>query len=476
MEHEDVLLGTSGEQAGTGAAIAAQTPSSNQIPTMDDYLNADMGLPTLSRGEVREGTIMRVTQSEILVDIGYKSEGIITGKELERIDQAVRSQLQEGQQVLVYVVVPEDRNGNILLSLARAQEEQDWRDAEQLFQSQEVYEGVVAGFNKGGLLVKIGKVRGFIPASQLHPSRRKKTGSESPEERWAAMVGEAVHVKVIEVDRGRNRLILSERAAMKEWRESQKDRLLAELKEGDVRKGTVISLTEFGAFIDLGGADGLVHLSEISWKRVAHPKEVLRVGQEVEAYVLNVDRERKRIGLSLRRLESDPWSTVTSRYRIGQLVEGTITKLAKFGAFARLANDPEIEGLVHISELSDGHIQHPREAVHEGQVVTLRIIRIDPDKRRMGLSLKGVASAKYADTDWQQSDTAPAEALDQADVELLSGVVEDKGRTRRQSVTRAGKDKDDDDEEEEKYEEYEDEDYEDYEDLEDNYEGDDEQG
>lgn len=466
MDHQDVLLDASSEQA--SAAAAAQT-SSQSAPTMDDYLNGDMGLPTLSRGEVREGVIMRVTPNEILVDIGYKSEGIITGKELERIDPAVRGQLREGQPLLVYVVVPEDRNGNILLSLARAQEEQDWRDAEQLLQSQEVYEGVVAGFNKGGLLVKIGKVRGFVPASQLHPSRRKKGGApESSEERWAAMIGETVHVKVIEVDRGRNRLILSERAAMKEWRESQKDRLLGELKEGDVRKGTVISLTDFGAFIDLGGADGLVHLSEISWKRVAHPKEVLHVGQEVEAYVLNVDRERKRIGLSLRRLEADPWSTVTTRYRIGQLVEGTITKLAKFGAFARLANDPEIEGLIHISELSDGHIQHPREAVQEGQVVTLRIIRIDSDKRRMGLSMKGVSSAKYADSDWEQGEDVP-EVLHPADVAALSSVAEEKGRTRRESVKRAtGKDDDAGDEADDEY----DEDV----DLEDDYEDDDEGG
>ncbi len=456
MEHQDVLLDEPAGQAGTGAADAAQTPAS-QSPTMDDYLNADLGLPTLSRGEVRHGTIMRVTPSEILVDIGYKSEGIITGKELERIDPAVRAELTEGQELLVYVVSPEDRNGNILLSLARAQEEQDWRDAEQLLQSQEVYKGTVAGFNKGGLLVKIGKVRGFVPASQLHPSRRKRAGGDSPEERWGSMIGETVQVKVVEVDRSRNRLILSERAAMKEWRESQKERLLTELKEGDVRKGVVISLTDFGAFIDLGGADGLVHLSEISWKRVAHPKELLHVGQEVEAYVLNVDRERKRIGLSLRRLEADPWSTLATRYRIGQLVEGTITKLAKFGAFARLANDPEIEGLIHISELSDGHIQHPREVVHEGQVVTLRIIRIDADKRRLGLSLKGVASAKYADSDWQPSSAAPGEAaapepeiIDPADVPL-PGMAEEKGRIRRESVIRAtgvGKGSDDDDEEE----------------------------
>jgi small subunit ribosomal protein S1 len=432
MEHQDVLLGAGAEQGSLGAP-GAQTPPT-QLTTMADYLDSDLAMPALTRGEVRRGIIMRVAPGEVLVDIGFKSEGVIAGKELERIDPALRSQLREGEELLVYVVSPEDRNGNILLSLARAQEEQDWHEAEELLQSQAVYHGTVAGYNKGGLLVKIGKVRGFVPASQLHPSRRKR-GDEAPEERWAAMVGEAVQVKVIEVDRGRNRLILSERAAMKEWRESQKERLLAELKEGDVRKGTVISLTDFGAFVDLGGADGLVHLSELSWKRVSHPKDLLRVGQEVEAYVLHVDHERKRIGLSLRRLESDPWSSVDRRYRIGQLVEGTITKLAKFGAFARLSDDPEIEGLIHISELSEGHIQHPREAVNESQVVTLRIIRIDVDKRRMGLSLKGVASASYADSDWRAEGEAEEPGIDPAAALPVPG--EGRGRTRRESVIRA---------------------------------------
>lgn len=447
MEHQDAVLEQPAGQAGSSMSNAEST--SEPSPSMSDYLNAELDLPKLQRGEVRHGTIMRVTPTEILVDIGHKSEGVIAGRELERIDAALREQLIEGREITVTVLNPEDRNGNVVLSMARAQEDQDWREAEQLLANQEVYQGTVAGFNKGGLLVKIGKVRGFVPASQLHPGRRKRGEGAVQDEHWGATLGEAVQVKVIEVDRARNRLILSERAAMKEWRESQKDRLLAELQEGDVRTGTVISLTDFGAFVDLGGADGLVHLSEMSWKRVNHPKEVLQVGQEVSAYVLSVDRERKRIGLSLRRLESDPWSTVHERYRIGQLVEGTITKLAKFGAFARLKDDPEIKGLIHISELSDGHVQHPREAVHEGQLVTLRVVRIDADKRRIGLTLKGVSSARYADSDWDAPEPGAdvsAEVIDPGDVALLSSMAEEKGRTRRQSVTR-GATKDLDEEE-----------------------------
>src|SRR5579859_6021540 len=378
-----------------------QEPTTPEANPMSALLDSDYGLSLPTRGEIREGVVARITPSEILVDVGAKSEGVIVGRELDSLDETTRKGLATGQKILVYVMDPEDRNGNIVLSLTRAREEQDWRDAETLLASQDVYSGSVAGFNKGGLIVKLGNVRGFVPASQLDPSRRRPEG-DTPEQKWARMVGEPMQVKVIEVDRGRNRLILSERAAAKESREAQKDRLLTEIKAGDVRKGHVISLAEFGAFVDIGGADGLVHLSELSWKHITHPNEVLHVGQEVEVVVLNVDHERKRIGLSLKRREDDPWTLIQRKYQIGQLITGTITKLAKFGAFARVEGEDEIEGLIHVSELSDGHIEHPREVVNEGQTLTLRVIKIEPDKRRMGLSLKRVASAEYADTDWEQ--------------------------------------------------------------------------
>jgi len=377
-------------------------------------LDSDYGLHMPSRGEIREGVIARVTNSEVLVDVGAKSEGVINGRELDSLDPQTRGSLAAGQTVLVYVLDPEDRNGNVVLSLTRAREEQDWRDAESLLASQDVYSSSVAGFNKGGLIVKLGNVRGFVPASQLGPTRRRRAEGDTPEQKWARMVGEPMQVKVIEVDRSRNRLILSERAAAKESREAQKDRLLAEIKAGDVRTGHVISLAEFGAFVDIGGADGLVHLSELSWKHITHPNEVLRVGQEVEVVVLNVDHDRKRIGLSLKRREDDPWTVIQKKYQIGQLVKGTITKLAKFGAFARVEGEDEIEGLIHVSELADGHIEHPREVVTEGQPLTLRVLKIDADKRRMGLSLKRVSSADYEDVDWE---TVAATAPDLDEVE-----------------------------------------------------------
>jgi small subunit ribosomal protein S1 len=359
------------------------------------------GMNMLNRGEIRDGIIARITPSEILVDVGAKSEGIISGKELEAIDQPTRKSFTVGQEIPVYVIDPEDRNGNPILSYVRAREEKDWQTAEKLLQSQEVYASSIAGYNKGGIIVKIGNVRGFIPASQVSAQRRRRTeGIEAPEQKWGKMIGEAVQVKVIEVDRNRNRLILSERAASKETREMQKEKLLAEIKPGDVRTGHVISLADFGAFVDIGGADGLVHLSEISWKRVNHPKEVLQVGQEVEVEVLNVDPVKKRIGLSIKRREADPWTLMQRKYQIGQLLQATITKLTKFGAFARIEGEDDVEGLIHVSELADGHVDHPKHVVSEGQQVTLRVLKIDPDKRRIGLSLKRAASAEYADADW----------------------------------------------------------------------------
>ncbi len=377
--------------------------SAPNVHPMQSLLDSDKSMNMPQRGEIREGVIARITPTEILVDVGAKSEGIITGRELDTLDEGTRTGLAVGQAVSVYIMDPEDRSGNIVLSLTRAREEKDWRQAEELLGSQEVYSGVIAGFNKGGLIVKLGNVRGFIPASQLSAARRRRSeGGETPEQKWGRMIGETSQVKVIEVDRSRNRLILSERAAAKETREAQKEQLLAEIKPGDVRKGHVISLAEFGAFVDIGGADGLVHLSELSWRRVAHPNEVLKVGQEVEVTVLNVDRDRKRIGLSMKRREEDPWLIIKQKYKPGQLVSGTITKLTKFGAFARIEGEEDLEGLIHISELSEGHIDHPREAVSEGQTVTLRVVKVDPEKRRMGLSLKRVSSAEYAEADWDQ--------------------------------------------------------------------------
>ncbi|MEJ5202137.1 MAG: S1 RNA-binding domain-containing protein [Anaerolineales bacterium] len=351
------------------------------------------------QGEIREGVIASMSPGQILVSIGAKSEGMISGKEYEMIPQNELAALQVGQKIPVYIVNPEDQNGNVVLSYVRAREEVGWKQVEDLMASKQSYHSTIIGYNKGGLIVSIGGLRGFVPASQVSLSRRAAMSGDTPEERWGKMVGEEIDVCVIEVDRERHRLILSERAASTETRETLKDRVIEELQEGDVRVGRVTSLAEFGAFVNISGADGLVHLSEISWDRIQHPSEVLQVGQEVKVKVISIDREKRRIGLSIRQLQEDPWTSRTSKYQVGQLVEATITRLTKFGAFARLEED--LEGLIHISEISEKHIEHPKEVLKEGDVVTLRVIKIDPQNRRIGLSLRRVDSMAYADLDWQ---------------------------------------------------------------------------
>lgn len=357
-------------------------------------------IKTLKRGEIIEGTVTATSPTAVMVDIGIKTEGIIPGRELERMGRETIDLLKPGASIPVYVVNPSDHNGDVILSVNRALEELDWQKAEEYKHTQQVYQSRVAGYNKGGLIVRFGRVRGFVPQSQLSGDRRQGMAGETPEERWGGMVNEPITVKVMEVDRSRNRLILSERTASKEVRESRKEALINELHVGEVRTGRVVSLVDFGAFVDIGGAEGLIHLTELSWKHVTHPRDVLSVGQRVKVEVISVDRENKRIGLSLKRQEADPWDLVATTYSEGQLVQGLITKLTKFGAFARLVDLPEIEGLIHISEMSDQRVNHPREVVNEGETVTLRVVKLDIENRRLGLSLKRVNSAEYLDQDW----------------------------------------------------------------------------
>lgn len=382
---------------GQGTADEGNSSETNN-ESMESLMGAeDSGLEFPNAGEIRTGVVASISPTQILVSVGAKSEGVITGRELDQIPPAEREAFEVGQEIHVYVVNPEDQNGNIVLSYTRAQEQMGWERVEKMIETAEGYEGTVEGYNKGGLIVGVYGLRGFIPASQISLARRNASQGETPEQRWAKMIGEPISVRVIEVDRARRRLILSERAASPESRQSLKERVIEELQEGEVRTGRVTSLADFGAFVNINGADGLVHLSEISWDRIQHPSEVLEVGQEVQVKVINVDREKKRIGLSIRALQQDPWRERVGKFKVGQLVEGVITRLTKFGAFARLEGD--IEGLIHISEISDDRIEHPRERLKEGEVVTLRIIRIDLDQRRIGLSLRKVDSAQFADQD-----------------------------------------------------------------------------
>ena len=376
-------------------------------PSMDDHPMAqlleefdDSYVNQPQTGDIRHGVVVDKRAGELLVDIGYKSEGIVTGREVDRLEDEFR-EMTIGDEVPVYVM-REDREGNLLLSISRARAESDWKHAEELLESQDMFTGSVSGFNRGGVIVKIGQVRGFVPASQLSSESQSLQITEGePDNRWMKLMDAELRMKVIDLDRRRNRLILSERVAIREWRREQKEKLLESLEENSVCEGTVSSLADFGAFVNLGGADGLIHLSELSWGRISHPSEVVSIGQKIKVMVLNVERERKRIGLSLRRLLPEPWETVPDRYEVGQIVRGLITKIVHFGAFARLEDD-SIEGLIHISELTEKRINHPSEVVSEGQEIELRIIRIDTEKRRMGLSLKQVAPEEESvEFDWE---------------------------------------------------------------------------
>lgn len=378
--------------------------------SMESLLEQEgLGLDFPKQGEVRTGVIASIGESEVLVSIGTKSEGVISARELDQLDDDERAEFALGNEVLVYVVNPEGPNGIVQLSYLRALEERDWKRAEELLESGDSFDSKIIGFNKGGLLVPLGRLRGFVPGSQVSVVRRMDGLGNTPEQRWGEMVGDEITAQVIEVDRERRRLILSERAALQETRETLKERLLDELQEGDVRTGRVTSLADFGAFVNIDGADGLVHLSEISWEHIDHPKEVLKVGEEVDVRVINIDHERKRIGLSIRQLQPDPWVEQVEELEEGQLVQGTITHLTKFGAFARL--DEELEGLIHISELSEQRVAHPKEVVREGDVVTLRVIKIEPDRHRIGLSLRKVDSPRYSDFDWK---TTLAEVVEES--------------------------------------------------------------
>ena len=393
---------------------------------MAEMLERYLSCQRLEHGQIVPGTVVHVSPNEVLVDIGAKCEGIVPERELERMPPAERDGIHVGDEVLVYIVNPEDTNGNIILSLSRAQVARDWREARRLFESEEIIERKVVGYNRGGVIVHLGKVRGFVPGSQLASTRVADRSAAGPggEERWAALVGETLKLKIIEVDQQRNRLILSERAALRDWHKAQRERLLSELTEGEVRRGRVINLADFGAFIDLGGIDGLVHLSELSQKRVTHPREVVEIGQEVEVYVLRVDRERGRVALSLKRLQPDPWASVEERYQEGQLVEGVITRLTKWGAFASIVGDEAIEGLIHISELDAGPVVHPRDVVQPGQVVTLRVIGVDAPRHRLALSLKQAAQGEFMGQDWQEVLAAEQPEAESPLSAALSEVVE----------------------------------------------------
>ncbi|MCY3779660.1 MAG: S1 RNA-binding domain-containing protein [Chloroflexi bacterium] len=332
------------------------------------------------RGEIREATILQIDEREIIVDLGAKQDGIVPSQDLERMDEAFRESLTTGASVPVYVVNPRDQNDNLIVSINMGLQRYDWEKARELLSSQDAVDVKVSGYNKGGALVRWNRLEGFIPSSHLVSTNL----SVDRKEAMTQLIGNVLNVKVIEVDQDRRRLIFSEREAQKEWRARRKAKLLAELNVGDVVNGVVTGLRDFGAFVNIGGADGLIHVSELAWHRVDHPRDILHIGEEIEVYVLNLDRQTNRIALSRKRLLSDPWDDAQYRYHEGQLVAGYVTNVVDFGAFVALEDG--LEGLLHLSEMGDGALKEPYSYVQKGDHLSLRISHLEPEKRRVGFT------------------------------------------------------------------------------------------
>ncbi len=352
-----------------------------------DLLEQSFEMDQVKRGDIREAEILEIRDNEIVVDLGVKRDGFVASQDIERLDPQFLKSLNVGDHIPVYILNPNDRDGNLLVSINLGLEGQDWLRAQQLLESGEVVEAEVIGYNRGGLLVRFGRLEGFVPSSHAVDLQQGLRGQER-REAMDDLIGQNVGVKVVEVNQGRRRLILSQREAQREWRGKQKERLLTNLKVGDVVAGRVTGIRDFGVFVDIGGADGLIHVSEMAWHRVPHPRDVVKVGDQVKVYVLELDHDNQRIALSLRRAQPDPWDLVYETYELGQVVEGTVSNVVDFGAFVVLPDG--IEGLLHITEMADGTLKEPHSYLKRGDKVTVKIVRIEPERRRIGFTQAGL--------------------------------------------------------------------------------------
>jgi small subunit ribosomal protein S1 len=359
--------------------------SATDLELFEKYIEEDLDFDLPNRGDMREGVIVEVRPSELLVNVGSKRDGVVPQSDLARLDPDYVKSLHEGQTVDVVVSRQPDDDGIFLLSIAEALQQRDWLLAEQLLESSEVTSHRVVGYNKGGLTVEFNHLRGFVPASHVVDMPRNL----SEEQRRAELesrIGKTLRLKVIEVERRRRRLVMSQSLAEREFQAARREELFKTINVGDVITGEVRSMRPFGAFVDVGGADGLLHVSEIDWRPVNHPRDVLEVGEMVEVEVIRVDPENQRIALSRKRRLPNPWDTVEQRYHPGEIVPVKITRVVDFGAFAQL--EPGVEGLIHISELADIAVAEPLKTVQIGDEVYVKILRVDSNRQRIGLSLR----------------------------------------------------------------------------------------
>jgi small subunit ribosomal protein S1 len=375
------------QQTGQSEGAEPQT-AGNGAPSSDNLLievdgklvpNYDATIHPFSEGDVVSGKVVRIDQDEVLVDIGYKSEGVIPSNELS-IRKTVKpsEEVELGEEVDALVLTKEDQEGRLILSKKRARFEKAWRRIERAADSGEPVEGTVIEVVKGGLILDLG-VRGFLPAS-LVDIRRVQNLEE--------FMGEKLECKVIELNRSRNNVVLSRRAVLEEERKEVREQILGRLQPGQVVEGKISNIVDFGAFVDLEGIDGLIHISELSWSHVNHPSEVVSIGDTVRVKVLDIDRDRQRISLGLKQTQEDPWQRVVNEYKEGDVVEGKVTKIVAFGAFVQIL--PGVEGLVHISELAQHHVESPAEVVRPGDELKVKILEVEDARRRLSLSVKRV--------------------------------------------------------------------------------------
>ena len=342
----------------------------------------------LRRGDVLEVEIVKIDPEGFLVDSGHKSDALVPLRETRSMTTDEVAEIKVGDKLDVFVVRPDSGDLLPLLSFDRARAEHGWITLKKESELGNVVSGVIKSFNKGGAVVEVEGVQGFVPVSQLLTPFQMDTTESSSVNNDESRIGQSINMKIMTLDRNQKTLILSERQSIQEKQKLDLDKLLEEMKEGDIRDGKVTGISNFGAFVDCGGVTGLIHISEMSWDQVDSPGAILKAGQDVKVYVLKVDLETKKVAFSLRRLEAEPWSTVGDKYAVDQIVNGVVTKLADYGAFVRI--DRSIYGLLHISEITEETIQHPKEILSENQELELKIISLEPEKRRLGLSLKQI--------------------------------------------------------------------------------------
>lgn len=373
------------EAASKRTAPVGEEAKSSDLQLFEQYLSTGIDLDMPGRGDLREGVIVEVRPTELLVNVGSKRDGVVPQSDLAKLDPEFVKNLREGQTVDVVVAKQPEDDSVFLLSIADAQQKRDWSTAEKLLTSGEITTRKVVGFNKGGLTVEFNHLRGFVPASHVIDMPRNLNEDQRRDE-FEGHVGHEMRLKVIEVDSKRRRLVMSQMLAEREYRSVQREELFKHLAVGSVVEGVVRSIRPFGAFIDIGGVDGLLHVSEIGYGNVNHPRDALTVGESVRVQVIRIDSENQRVALSRRRLLTNPWDSIEQRYAAGTVVPATITRIADFGAFAELESG--VEGLIHVSELADIAVAEPLKTVRAGDKVTVKVLRVDAKRQRIGLSIR----------------------------------------------------------------------------------------